>query len=468
MQINSLSRVVLVLMGMSMQLFGNKAVGQLAKPIRLIIVEPGHFHAALVQNTSYVNVDPEVHVYASAGPDLQAYLDKVNKYNTRPNQPTHWKEVVYTGPDFIEKMLAQKAGNVVVLAGNNRKKTDYIKQSVDAGLNVLADKPMAIDETGFDELKAAFVSAGKNRVLLYDIMTERYEITNVLQRELAQLPAIFGTLQKGTVQEPAVVKESVHHFFKYVSGEPLIRPAWFFDVDQQGEGIVDVTTHLIDLIQWSCFPNQPIDYQKDIHLIDAKRRATPLTPTQFKRVTGSDQYPDYLRKDLKDSLLNVYANGLINYTLKGVHARVSVRWNFQAPEGTGDTHYSIMRGSRANLIIRQGREQGYKPVLYIEPAMTDAGYEQGVAHAFKLVQTSYPGVELKKNDKGWEIVIPKKYDTGHESHFAQVASKYMGYLNVGKLPDWEVPNMIAKYYTTTAALKLARQNQAAVPGNLDR
>ena len=52
-----------------------------------------------------------------------------------------------------------------------------------------------------------------------------------------------------------MVKESVHHFYKIVSGSPVIRPAWFFDTSQQGEGIVDVTTHLVDLIQWGCFPD---------------------------------------------------------------------------------------------------------------------------------------------------------------------------------------------------------------------
>jgi len=50
-----------------------------------------------------------------------------------------------------------------------------------------------------------------------------------------------------------VVIESVHHFFKEVSGKPLIRPAWFFDVRQQGEALPDVGTHLVDLVQWMCF-----------------------------------------------------------------------------------------------------------------------------------------------------------------------------------------------------------------------
>jgi predicted dehydrogenase len=436
-----------------------EAKDEAKKPLSLIVVEPGHFHAALVQKSMYADVDSVVHVYASEGPDVKAYLDKVEKYNSRPEDPTHWKEEVYTGADFLDKMLAEKKGNVVVLAGNNQKKTDYIKKSVDAGLNVLADKPMAIDAAGFDKLKEAFTSAEKNKVLLYDIMTERYEITNALQRELASLPAIFGELQKGTPENPAVVKESVHHYFKYISGEPLVRPTWFFDVNQQGEGMVDVTTHLIDLVQWSAFPDVTLDYGKDIELLGAKRTATQLTPSQFKLVTKSETFPDFLKKDIKDTVLNVYSNGELSYKLKGVHAKVSVLWNFQAPEGTGDTHYSIMKGSKANLIVRQGKDQKYKPVLYIETTDKSKAYEDGVAAAFKAVQDKYPGVELKKNAAGWEITIPVKYDTGHESHFAQVANKYMEYLKAGKLPEWEVPNMIAKYYLTTTALKQAKEKK---------
>ena len=427
-----------------------------SKPLSLIVVEPGHFHAALVQKSMYPDVDSVVHVYASEGPDVKAYLDKIEKYNTRPEDPTKWSETVYTGSDFFDKMISEKKGNVVVLAGNNQKKTDYIKKSVDAGLNVLADKPMTITEAGFDELKAAFASAEKNNVLLYDIMTERYEITNTLQRELASLPGVFGEITKGTPEDPAVVKESVHHFFKYISGEPLIRPTWFFDTEQQGEGIVDVTTHLVDLVQWSCLPNVSLDYQKDIELLSAKRIATQITPSQFKLVTKSETFPDFLKKDVKDTVLNVYANGAINYKVKGINARVAVYWNFQAPEGTGDTHYSIMKGTKASLVVRQGKEQNFKPVLYIESKESGKAYEDAVAAEFKSVQDKFPGIELKKNSKGWEVVIPAKYDTGHESHFAQVANKYMEYLKAGKLPEWEVPNMISKYYLTTSALKLAK------------
>jgi predicted dehydrogenase len=37
-------------------------------------------------------------------------------------------------------MIAEKKGNVVVLSGNNAKKTEYILKALEAGFNVLADK----------------------------------------------------------------------------------------------------------------------------------------------------------------------------------------------------------------------------------------------------------------------------------------------------------------------------------------
>lgn len=264
------------------------------------------------------------------------------------------------------------------------------------------------------------------------------------------IPEIFGTLEKGTPDSPAVTKESVHHFYKYVSGNVLTRPAWFFDVQQEGEGITDVTTHLVDLVQWECFPEQVIDYKKDIALATAKRWPTAISLSQFKAITRQDSFPAYLHTP--DSIINVYSNGEIIYRIKDVYAKVSVIWNYKAPEGTGDTHYSIMRGTKANLIIKQGAEQQYKPALYIETKDT------AIKQQFATIEAKYPGIQLKETGKGWEVIIPDKYKEGHESHFARVTEKFLQYLQQGNLPAWEVPNMIAKYYVTTAALELALKN----------
>jgi len=425
--------------------------------VKIMTLDPGHFHAALVQKSMYEQVDPVVYVYAPEGPDVEGHLALVNNYNTRAESPTAWEEKVYLGPDYFEKMLADKPGNVMVAAGNNAIKADYILKTIEAGVNVLADKPMVITPDEFPKLEQAFKVAAEKGVLLYDIMTERHEITTMLQRELSQIREVFGELQVGTEENPAITKESVHHFFKYVSGNPLKRPAWFFDTKQQGEGIVDVNTHLVDLIQWEAFPGVVLS-KTDVDIVSAKRWTTDLTPEMFEKVTMLKEYPDYLMKDIKDGILKVYSNGEINYKLKGIHAKASVIWNFQAPEGAADTHYSIMRGTKCNLTIQQGEKEGYKPKLYVETEMTN-GIEEFVGSLYNAVDgltSKYPGISVEKlGDKTWTLLIPDHYNNGHEAHFTQVTEKYLQYLKDGKLPEWEVPNMIVKYYTTTEGLKAA-------------
>ncbi len=425
--------------------------------VKLMNLDPGHFHAALVQKTMYESVDPVVHVYAPEGPEVQSYLNLIDSYNSRDEDPTSWTEKVYTGDDFLEKMLAEKPGNVMVVSGNNAKKTEYILKSVQNGIHVLADKPMVISPDKFPMLEEAFATAAKKGVLLYDIMTERHEITTMLQKEFSQLPEVFGELQVGSPNLPAITKESVHHFSKIVSGKPLIRPPWFFDTEQQGEGIVDVTTHLVDLVQWEAFPGVVLK-KEDIQINSSKRWTTPLTPEMFQKVTGLDSYPPYLEKDVHGSLLRVYSNGEINYTIKGVHAKVSVIWNFEAPEGTGDTHYSTMRGSTGELMIRQGEEEGYKPTLYIRPTFIESPdeFRRAVEAGTQELAEKYPGLAVREIDELlWVVDIPDSYKVGHEAHFGQVTEKYLGYLSEGTLPEWEIPNMIVKYYTTTEGLKQA-------------
>jgi predicted dehydrogenase len=424
--------------------------------VKLITVDPGHFHAALVQKSMYELVSPDVHVYAPEGPDVKQHLDRIISYNSRANNPTKWNEIVYTGSDFFEKMLSENAGNVIVLSGNNRKKAEYISRSVNAGLNVLSDKPMIISPDDFPLLEAAFSTAKEKGVLLYDIMTERYEVTTILQKLLSQNKEIFGTLTTGTKEEPAVTKISVHHFSKIVSGTPLLRPVWYFDVEQQGEGIVDVTTHLVDLIQWECFPEQILN-PSDVNMVSAKRWPTLIPKEEFKGVTGIDNFPDYLQKDVKDGKLNVFSNGEMVYSIKGVFSKVSVEWKYTAPPGGGDTHYSVMHGTKCDLVIKQGAEEKFIPTLYIENLKGISLTEFSVKLKESLGKLPYDSLGVESvNKNSFKIYIPARYRVTHEDHFAQVTTRFLGYLKEGKIPEWEVPGMITKYYTTTSALKMAK------------
>lgn len=426
--------------------------------VSFMTLDPGHFHAALVHKAMYADVvDSTIHIYAPEGPEVKDFLNKIKAYNSREEHPTSWNINTHFGNDYLEQMLANRPGNVMVVAGKNSKKIDYVLAAVKAGLNVYADKPLVITPEGLEKLKQAFKIANDNGVLIYDIMTERFEATTMMQKLFSQIPEVFGELVDGSHKEPAISKESVHHFFKHVSGKPLVRPPWFFDIMEEGEGIVDVTTHLVDLVQWEAFPEQIID-TANIEMISARRWPTILSKTEFQKVTGLNSFPDYLQKDLINDKLHVYCNGEMNYRLNGKHAKVSVIWNYQAPEGTGDTHYSIMRGTKSNLTIRQGIEENFKPTLYIE-VLKEMDFEKefNIALSNKIGKV-FPGTSADKiSNSLWKINIPDEFKIGHEAHFGQVTQNYLEYLEKGKLPVWEEPNMIAKYYTTINAYKMAKE-----------
>lgn len=442
---------------LSLVMSGLAAAAALAAPVRLITLDPGHFHAALVQKTMVAGVDPVVHVYAPPGPELDRHLAMIEGFNTRAENPTKWETQVRSGPDYLEEMLRERPGNVVVISGNNAKKSRYILECVKAGLHVMADKPMAINPEGFALIEEAYRIAAEKKLVLLDIMTERHEITTMLQKEFSRFPEVFGEQDKGTPEQPAVTKESVHHFSKLVNGVPLQRPPWFFDPKQQGEAIVDVTTHLADLVQWECFPDQVIA-PSEVKVLSARSWNTPIRLEEFKKTTKLDAWPEYLKPLVDaDGVLQTPGNGEFIYTLRGVHAKVSVLWKFEAPAGAGDTHDSLLRGTKASLHIRQGAEQGYKPVLQIVPAAKpDDAWRAALNAAVAKIAETYPGIAVKEIDGRWEVVVPDSYKVGHEAHFGQVTEHFLGYLQGEPVPAWEVPNTLTKYRTLMEAWRISR------------
>lgn len=429
--------------------------------IELVVLDPGHFHASLLQKFPQQQINDTVLVYAPEGNELQQYLHSIEEYNRRAENPTHWHVKVYSGSDYLEKMIGEKKGNVVVLAGNNSKKTTYISKSIQAGYNVLSDKPMAIDKTGFELLEATYDSTRTQEVFLYDVMTERYDILNTIVRVLVDSEELFGEVQAGTAEEPGIIMQSVHHYFKEVSGNVLVRPAWFYDVEQQGEGIADVATHLVDLVNWQCFPDEVIDYRKEVHITSASHWPTKLTLAEFTRSTNLNAYPDYLSKYVTDNILEVFGNGTIHYQVKGKNIAVTAIWNYEAPEGGGDAYSALIKGTHATVEIVQAKEENYIKQLYIEKekATDEKVFESALHKVVGELQKTVPSISSKRVAEGrYQIIVPVEDRKGHEDYFGMVAKKYFEFLIGRKMPEWEISNTIAKYYITTTALEMAEKD----------
>jgi predicted dehydrogenase len=426
-------------------------------------LDPGHFHAALVHKQMYPGVAPRVDIFAPVGPDLVEHLNRIAAFNRRPDRPTAWEWEVHAGEAFFERMLHERPGNVVVLSGRNRAKIDRIAASVAAGLNVLADKPWILNSEDLPKLEAVLADADARGLVAYDIMTERFEATHGIQRALVNDAATFGEMLRGSVDEPAVYMESVHYLKKVVAGAPNIRPPWFFSAADQGEGLNDVGTHLVDLVQWTLFPDQAIDAQSDIRVLAAQRWPTSMTEVDFRSVTNAPGFPPYLSGSVRDGALEYYCNTLVTYALRGVHVTLNVIWDWEAAADTGDTHYAFYRGTRARVDVRQTRADGFRPEVYVVPAA--AGLKPQVLAALRAkiaaLQPAFPGIGVDDLGAEMRVTIPDALRVGHEAHFAQVTASFLEYLRDRRaLPAWERPNMAAKYSVTTKGTESSRQAPA--------
>jgi len=424
---------------------------------KLVVLDPGHFHASLIQEDMYPSLAKQVSVYAPLGPDVLDYLQRIERFNTRKVNPTSWEIELHTGPDFLERMLRERPGNLVIISGRNRPKIDRIVASVEAGLNVLADKPWIISSADLPRVERALDDAEAKHLVAYDIMTERYEIASILQRELVNDADVFGKLTAGSDSQPGISAKSVHHLMKVVAGVPLRRPAWFFDVGETGEGLADVGTHVVDLVQWTAFPDQ-MDYRTDVHVLDGRHWPTVISQADFQRVTGEPEFPPFLEGHVKDGKLEYYCNNSVHYTVRGVHVKLDILWNWQAPEGSGDTYEAAFCGTKARIEIRQGRAEGFIPEVYVVPesAALRAQVFAALKRRVDALQGVYAGVALAESAREAHVVIPKHLRSDRE-HFADVANRFFEYLNSPQtVPGWEKTNMLVKYYVTTKGVEAAR------------
>jgi hypothetical protein len=273
---------------------------------------------------------------------------------------------------------------------------------------------------------------------------------------------VFGTILPGDPKDPAVFMESAHRMMKSVAGVPNLRPAWFFDVNEEGEALADVGTHLVDLVQWTAFPDQALDYRKDIRMLDAKHWPTAINREQWRRVTGTADFPASLSACVKDGNLEYYCNNFVSYALRGVHIQMNVLWDFEGPP-PADSNFVKFRGTKSRVELRQGSQENFRPEIYVVPNKTEFKAEvlDGLRRKIDALQSKFAGLDIEVRADEFQVTIPDRHRVGHEAHFAQVTRQFFEYLrNPRTVPAWEKPNMLAKYSVTTQGVELARAKDA--------
>lgn len=423
-------------------------------PYRLAFYEPGHFHAALLLRDANPRVANDIHVYAATGPERDAFTDLVEHFNGRPEQPTQWQLHLHDGPDLQARLIADGHADAVLLAGHNHTKLETMAHFTQAGLHVLADKPWLTDSWQLPFLDR--VTTGPP--LAIDIMTIRHSSIARLCHQVVDTPALFGGFV--TDADPAVDIGSVHHLYKMVHGRPLRRPPWYYDIQIQGDGMVDVQSHMVEQAQWWVLGDAIGDFAGDVVLDGARRWTTPVPLDLFQESTGLSAYPESLRQSVQHGVLHYACNGEIRYRLRGIRVRQTTEWRAREPQGGGDLHSVTLRGRQVNAIVRQGPDTGYRAELHLQP-VTSADVEPALRTAMSQWQDPFPGLSVLPSDLGFQFVIPPRLDRGHESHFPLVLDGFLEHLGRGQWPESLQARIRMRYTLLARARELALGNEAS-------
>jgi hypothetical protein len=199
------------------------------------------------------------------------------------------------------------------------------------------------------------------------------------------------------------------------------------------------------MTHWMLFPEKPIDYEKDIELIEARRWSTGVPLDKFVKITGTHQFPQAAQEYVKNGILNYFCNGELSYHLKGVPVHLREIWNLDEPPGGGDTHRSLIKGTRSDLMIRQLPEQDSKTELLIVPRGNRIQVEETVQDCLGKWSHKYPGLSVNPEKNALLINIPDNLRTTHEQHFCQVRDAFLEHLDAGTEPPEHRACTIAKY-----------------------
>ena len=415
---------------------------------KIAVINPGHFHAALSFKEKNDKLSDDIYVYSKGGEELAAFMKIIESFNTRADNPTSWKVEVYEGDDYLEKALGNENFDIAILAGKNNTKMNEIQQLHAAGKNVIADKPWITDSVQLKDLESSLQG---DQAIVMDMMTGRFDRIAMIQKELVALKDIFGELQ---VKEgkPSVYKQSIHHLYKMVNGAPLVRPAWYFDTEIQGEGIIDVTTHLVDMVQWMLSDQK----SHELTLTNAKRWPTAVSLDKFKTITGKSEFPVNIQKNVSDNTLNYFCNGLFEYNHGDIPVEIEVVWNLEAPEGSGDTHKSIMTGSVSNIEVNQDASTNYAIELSVVPHEDGKEFENKLNQA--LENLIYKGLTTTKKGNAYVINVPEHLMISHEEQFSKVLNKFLNRIEQGT--DQNYRNALFSKYKLLADAKDLALNQS--------
>jgi len=403
------------------------------KRYRFLVLKPGHFHAALVFKDVDHRILDDVDVVVTDSQDALPFIDLIDRFNCRDIQSTDWKVKVHERENLAFDTGSPPEDCVVVVSGRNASKLESVAKLCSQGYNVLVDKPVLTHANQMSAIDSLFEGPGE----VMELMTARHQMLSRLCQAIANRQSLFGEMVDDG--DPAITLSSTHHLCKMVDGESLIRPAWYYDVGVQGNGLVDIQNHMVEQALWFVLGENEVNEETEIQLDAVRSWSTAVPPELFKQSTELERYPADLEKYLDDDgVLQLECNSEIDWRINGVRVRSRAEWKQIEPEDGGDIHTITLRGSRCNVEAVQSPESDFFPWVDLTAADDDA--RSALSEALQQccdewAEDIFPRIGFSELRAGFHMLIPRALDRGHESHFGLVREQFLDFLDGEGVPE---------------------------------
>ncbi|MGL4420922.1 MAG: putative oxidoreductase C-terminal domain-containing protein [Gemmataceae bacterium] len=435
----------------------------MSRLIRLMLVEPEHWHSILCQRVLLPGIRPRCYIYGTLNPMTVRHMAALEHYASTKITPTPWEPDYRLGPDPWARFLQEQPGNAVLLAGRNDTKLQQMGLCVQQALPVIADLPWILDLDDLPKLEQLYREADLREVPILDLAPARFDVVSLLQRSLVRDPAIFGQWSAGTIDNPALILENTYYFKKPLAGQMIYRPVWWFDVRISGDGLTEGGVPMADHALWLVAPETPIDYRRDIQVLDASRWPTVIGPDAFQELTQTRPYPENLHRHwIRSGAFQHYGNGTMTVAIRGVHTRITVLWDIEpASPGMPDDHACLARGTRS--IISATRSNSVETALEITPLQETLSVHAAVARQCEQWQADIPGLTLQTERDRLRVIVPLNALRNYEVTLTQAMHEVVRQLQFPRsIPAYERSHQLAKHYIGLKATELARNKTGGI------
>jgi predicted dehydrogenase len=169
------------------------------------------------------------------------YIDFVGLCDTNPGRMEYAKRVMnipdcptYSAADF-EKMIKETKPDVVMVTTPDATHSDYIIRALNAGVNVITEKPMTTDETKCQAILDAQARTGKKVTVTFNY---RYS---------PHRAKIYELIQAGEIGE--ITSVDFHWYLDTKHGSDYFR-RWHAYRKNSGSLLVHKSSHHFDLLNW--------------------------------------------------------------------------------------------------------------------------------------------------------------------------------------------------------------------------